>query len=120
LNCYGLLEKIMLQTMLMEQKQKTRFRHIHDGWYGNADMFQDGDNQFQAVIDCKKLVQHAISCADTMSIPLSDGISGTIGALTIDPDYECDTTGIPIDTLVVNLTNQVNDDVDISVTDLAA
>jgi hypothetical protein len=38
---------------------------------------------------------------------------------TIDPDYERDTTGIPIDTLVVDLTNQVDDDDDdIGETDL--
>jgi hypothetical protein len=53
-------------------------------------------------------------------IPLCDGVSGTIGALTIDENYERDTTSIPIDTVVDNLTNQVVDDDDISVMDLAA
>jgi hypothetical protein len=65
-------------------------------------------------------VQHAISCADATFIPLSDGISGTIGALTINPEYERDTTGIPIDTLVVDLTNQLDDIDDVSISDLTA
>jgi hypothetical protein len=65
----------------------------------------------------KKLVQHTIGCTDAMFIPLLDGISGTIGALTIDENYEHDTMGILIDTLMVDLTNQVDDDDDISVTD---
>jgi hypothetical protein len=52
-------------------------------------------------------------------LSLSDGISGTIGSLTIDPDYERDTTGIPIDTLVADLTDQVDGDDDIGKTDLA-
>jgi hypothetical protein len=100
---------------------KYTVRCLHDGWYGNADTFQDGNDEFHAVVtDCKKLVQHAISCADTMFIPLFNGSSGTIGALTIDPDYKRDTTDIPIDTRIVNLTNQVDDDDDISVTDLTA
>jgi hypothetical protein len=57
---------------------------------------------------------------DATFIPFWDGISGTMGALTIDANYELDTTGIPIDTLVVDLTNQVVDDDDISVTNLTA
>jgi hypothetical protein len=101
-------------------KMKQTVSRLRDGWYGNSDRFQEGDDEFHAVTDCKKLVQHAIGCADATFIPLSDGISGTIGALTIDTNYERDTTGIPIDTLVVDLTNQVDCDEDVSVTSSTA
>jgi hypothetical protein len=71
-----------------------------------------GMAEFHAVTNCKKLMQHAISCAaDTTFIPLSDSISDTIGALTSNPEY----AGIPIDTLVVDLTNQLDGVDDISV-----
>jgi hypothetical protein len=63
------------------------------------------------------------SCpADATFIPLCNGVSGTIGALTtIGENYEHDTTtSILIDNTVVNLTNQVDDDDDISVVDLTA
>jgi hypothetical protein len=98
-------------------KMKDTVRHLHNGWYGNANMFQEDDDKFHAVTECKKLVQHAISSVDATFIPLSDGISGTIGALTNNLDYERDTTGIPIDTLVVDLTNGLDDDDGISVSD---
>jgi hypothetical protein len=50
-------------------------RCLQDGWCGNADRLQEGDDEFHAVTDCKKLVQHAIGCADATFIPLLDGIS---------------------------------------------
>ena len=37
----------------------------------------------------------------------TDGISGTVRVLTLDVDYERDTTGILIDTLVVDSTNKL-------------
>ena len=100
-------------------KMKDTVRRLRDGWYGNNERFHEGDDEFHAVTDCKKLVTHSIGCADSTYIPLCDGISGAIGALTLDDKYERDTTGIPIDTLVVDLTNQDDYDDDISVTDLA-
>jgi hypothetical protein len=53
-------------------------------------------------------VQNAVKCENSTFIPLCDGLSGTIGALTTDTDYECDTTGIPIDTLVAHMTDEVD------------
>jgi hypothetical protein len=60
------------------------------------------------------------SCpADATFIPFCDSVSGTIGALAIDAHYERGTTGIPVNNIVADLTNQVDDDYDdnISVTD---
>jgi hypothetical protein len=120
LNYSGLLEKPRCKTFCRWNKKKYMVRHLCNGWYGNVNMFQEGDDKFHAVTDCKKLIQHAIGCAYATFIPLLDGISGMIGALTIDANYKRDTTSIPIDTLMVNLTNQVDDDEDISVTDSTA
>jgi hypothetical protein len=99
---------------------KDTVRRLCDGWYGNVDTFEKGDDEFHAVGDCKKLVQHAISCADTTFTPFSHGISGTIGTLTINPQYELITTGILIHTLVVDSTNQLDDGDAISVSDSTA
>ena len=40
------------------------------------------------------------------------GISGTIGALDVDPDYQDEEVDIPIDALVVNLLARIDDDED--------
>jgi hypothetical protein len=73
-------------------------------------------------MDCKEPTALFSCPADATCIPLCDGVSGTIEALTIDENYEGDTTSIPINTLVVNLTNLVDDDDDddISVMDSTA
>jgi hypothetical protein len=91
-----------------------------DECYGNTERFEDGDDEFHAVTDCKKLVQHSIGCADSTFISLCDYIAAIIGALTLDVNYERDTTGILIESLVVDLINQVDNDDDISVTDSTA
>jgi hypothetical protein len=95
-------------------KMKEMVSRLLDGWYGNPDQFEAGDNESHAATACGKLVQHAVKCADSTFIPLCDGLSGTIGELTIDGNHERDTTGIPIDTLVVDMTNQVDDGDDVS------
>jgi hypothetical protein len=47
----------------------------------------------------------------TKSIPQCKGISGTIGALTIDPTFQDHEVNISIDAPALNLT-RVNDEVD--------
>jgi hypothetical protein len=98
-------------------KMKETVSRLRDGWYGNTDRLEVGDDEFHEATDCGKLVQHAVKCADSIFIPLCEGLSGTIGELTIDGDHERDTTGIPIDTLVVDMTNQVDDGDDVSDSD---
>jgi hypothetical protein len=50
-------------------------------------------------MDCKEPTALFSCPVDATFIPLCDGFSGTIGALTMDEHYERDTTGIPIDTV---------------------
>jgi hypothetical protein len=45
----------------------------------------------------------ALNFAATKFIPLCEGISGTIGTLVVDGDYEEDPDAFPIDALVVDL-----------------
>jgi hypothetical protein len=56
-------------------KMKDTVRRRRDGWYGNAERYEEGDDKLHAVTDCKKLVQHSIGCADSTFIPLCDGIN---------------------------------------------
>eukprot|EP00957_Ditylum_brightwellii_P186274 14181061-Ditylum_brightwellii.AAC.1 len=49
-----------------------------------------------------------INMKDTIKL-LHEGISGSIGGLIIDDDYITEDVILPIDTLVVNLTSEVND-----------
>ena len=53
---------------------------------------------------CEGLVKKAIHAMDKEFIPLSPGIQGRIGELTIDNTHVRDTSEIPIDSFVVNLT----------------
>jgi hypothetical protein len=66
-------------------------------------------------MNCKEPTALFSCPADATLISLWDGVSGTIGVLTRNENYESDTTGIQIDTLVVSLTNRVDAMVMISV-----
>ena len=90
---------------------KGMVRNIREGWYGNADTFRVGDLRHKAPVDCNKLFAESIKAPATKFIPLCEGISGTIGALHIDPTYQDDEVDIPIDALVLDLT-RVDDEED--------
>jgi hypothetical protein len=62
-----------------------------------------GDLRHKAPVDCNKLFTESIKAAATKCLPLCEGISGTIGALIIDPTYQQDEIDIPIDALVLDL-----------------
>jgi transposase len=82
---------------------KETVRHLREGWYGNEDTVPVGDLRHKAPVDCNKLFAESIKAAATKFIPLCEGISGTIGALHIDPTYQEDEIDIPIDALVLDL-----------------
>ena len=104
-----------------ETTMKQVVSRLRDGWYGNADRYEKDHAEYSTQKDCSKLVKRSIRLMDTHFISLVDGISGKIGALEVDPTYERDTTGIPIDSLVVDLTKEDDDEVEIvdSDTDVA-
>jgi hypothetical protein len=82
---------------------KGMVRNIREGWYGNDDTFRVGDLRHKAPADSKKLFAESVKAAATKFIPLCEGISGTIGALNIDPTYQEFEIDIPIDALVLDL-----------------
>jgi hypothetical protein len=82
---------------------KETVRHLREGWYGNNDTFPVGHSLHKAPVDCHKLFVESVKAAATKFVPLCDGISGTMGALIIDPTYQEDEIDIPIDALVLDL-----------------
>ena len=79
-------------------------RHLREGWYGNGETYPVGHLVHKAPVDCKKLFNKSVEAAATKFIPQCEGISGTIGAFTIDPTYRDDEVDIPIDALMLDLT----------------
>ena len=81
---------------------------LREGWYGNSNTHPEGHYLHKEPVDCHKLFLQAHEAARTKFIPMCKGISRTIGALEVDPDYQDDEVDIPIDALVLNLA-QFND-----------
>ena len=81
-------------------------RDLREGWYGTGTRYPEGDLRFKKPVDCSKLWKKSLSCATTKFIPLCTGISGTIYDLTVDSTYVPEPVRVPIDTLVVDLTNE--------------
>jgi len=98
-----------------KRKMKQCIADLREGWYGNRHLFPDDATEdsvlagnirrrFKKPVDCSKLIAKSIHFANTKFIPLCAGIAGTIGALEVDPDHEKNTTGLPIDLFVIDLT----------------
>jgi transposase len=68
--------------------------HLRQGWYGNAHLFQGNNNTppedyrvvRKSAVDFRKLFDHCVANANTMSIPLCAGLSGSIGNLIISSE----------------------------------
>jgi hypothetical protein len=82
---------------------KETVRHPREGWYSNGDTYPVDDVCRKAPVDCGKLFQESVKVAATKFVPMCEGISGTIGALTVDPTYIDDEVDIPIDALALDL-----------------
>ena len=82
-------------------------RRLQDGWYGNEDKFDKKNNEYTEGIRCDGLVRKYEECCNAEYTPLCPGLQGQIGSLTIDPDHVQDRSKIPIDSLVVDLTKDV-------------
>ena len=81
-------------------------RRLQDGWYGNDDHLTATDVEYSTGTTCSGLVKKAVDAADKEFIPLCPGITGQIGELTIDTTHERNTTEIPIDSFVIDLTRE--------------
>lgn len=73
--------------------------------------YRVGDLCRKARFDCEKLFKEYLKAAATKFISTSEGISGTVTALTTDPTYLDDEVDIPIDALALDLT-EVDEEVD--------
>mmetsp|Transcript_30291 Transcript_30291/g.37002 ORF Transcript_30291/g.37002 Transcript_30291/m.37002 type:complete len:99 (+) Transcript_30291:163-459(+) len=83
-------------------------RRLQDDWYGNDNRLQPTDNEFTRKTNCEGLVKKCRKAGDTEFILLCPGLEGRIGALIIDESHQRDTTEIPIDSLVVDLTKYLD------------
>jgi hypothetical protein len=64
---------------------KETVSHLREGWHGNGETYPVDHLYHKAHVDCKKLYQESLKAAATKFVPLCEGISGTIRALTIVP-----------------------------------
>ena len=56
---------------------------------------------------CEGFIKKAIQAADAEFIPLCNSLQGQIGQLTIDNTHECNTSEIPMDSFVFDLTKEL-------------
>jgi hypothetical protein len=97
---------------------KSTLQHLKWGWYGNHHLFDETGNRNCDIdyritkkdpVDCSKLFDHSIKLMNDKYIKMCGGISGTIGNLIVDPNYEGDVTGIPVDFLLNDFMLERND-----------
>ena len=65
------------------------------------------NNEYTKGVRCDGLVRKCEQCCNAEYIPLCPGLEGQIGALTIDKDHVQYRSEIPINSLVVDLTKDV-------------
>ena len=61
-------------------------------------------------IDSSKLIDHSVKMASTKFVPVCRGIKGTIGELVVDKNYIPEPCEVPIDTLVLTINQDLNED----------
>ena len=99
--------------------------HLRYGWYGNKHLFPgvsptatrtqyvmkgNAKLRYRNPVDCGKLVNKAIDMANTKFMAIADGITGTVDDLQIDSSYVSNTQGLPVDMLLIDLTDDSNAD----------
>ena len=94
-------------------KMKQTMKHVRDGWYGNLHEFDANGvplitepsylHQQKQPVDCMKLFQKMVSMGNKKFIPMCEGISGTLGQLTVDTSHIPIRAGVPIDILMSDM-----------------
>ena len=87
--------------------------HLREGWYGNGDIYCNSHPCTKYPVDCWKLWATCLAIAGTKFVPLCDGISGEIRSVIVDETFFDESVTLPIDTLIVDLTSEDNDDIDL-------
>ena len=85
-------------------------RHLREGWYRNGSTYLDGHPLKKGEIDCSKLIEHSLKIASTKFVPVCWGVNGTIGELVLDKNYIPKPCEVPIDTLVLTLNKEAEED----------
>ena len=83
---------------------------LQDGWYSNDNCLQQTDNKFTRKANCEGLIRKAKNASNKEFIPLFPGLEGQIEELTIDQGHFPNWSEIPIDSLVVDLTKDLDPD----------
>lgn len=104
---------------------KKPVEHLREGWYGNREKYQghviDEANKVIIIsetemiplkehVNCEGLVKLSIKCANEIFVKMCDGLSGTIGNLNVDPNYEPPAEDLPINTFLATEVDAVRDE----------
>lgn len=105
-----------------ERSMEDTVSHLWEGcWYGNGEQYPVKHPLRKRPVDCNKLFQTALDKARTKFIPIvCPAISGAIaGCLVVDETYKDEKVDLPIDTLVLDLTMEDDEEDEIDVGDAA-
>ena len=91
----------------MDTKMHDVVQALREGWYGNGEAYANDHPLRTLPVDCMKLVEKTLDIAGTKFVRLYPAILGSMGDLEIDTEYVDEDCTIPIDTLVVNMSNGV-------------
>lgn len=85
-------------------------KYLREGWYCNGKKFVFGYPFRNSQVDCCKMWDKFLHSMGTIFVGICGGLYGMIGDLIIDENWEDERVDVPIDTLVVNLTEEVGGD----------
>ena len=85
-------------------KMKDVVQQLREGCYGNGDKYAIGYPLRKQEVNCRGLWLHCLTDASQKFVPLCGGVDGRIGELSVNEIYKDGEVSIPIDTLVVDLT----------------
>lgn len=102
--CWGCGKNHVALNHYYDMKMRDVVHYLREGWYGNAEKHPPGHPLRKQKVDCRKLWMHCLKDASTKFVPLCGGLEGCVGSLNVDETYKDGEVIIPIDTLVVDLT----------------
>ena len=76
------------------------------GWYGTKTVVPGKEYLAKKEVDCAKLWARCLVSAPETFVKICQGIEGNVRALTIDKNYTPEEVELPIDTLIVDLTQE--------------
>jgi hypothetical protein len=86
---------------------KQTVTHVRENWYGNEWDIPVVDIHQKCPVDCNKLfLMTSLKYAATKFVPLCEGISGKIGELVVDVNYEEDPIAFLVDESAIDLTTE--------------